>query len=86
MTENGVNHMPDTTKLKKKASDKFLKIMEGFVDDFINICHPKSQESLLHLSQLLLHRIHTVFPPSSVTKYGSPDPISEEKLEKGEGM
>ena len=33
----------------KREREKFLNILEEFVDDFINICQPKSEELLLHL-------------------------------------
>ena len=66
--------------------DKFLKILEHFVDDFINIYQPKSEEHPLHLSRALFHGIHTVFPQPSLTKDDTPDKISEEILERGKGL
>ena len=62
-------------KWKKGESKKYIKVLEDFFDDFVSICHPKSEEHLLHLLRALLHGIHTVFPPPSVAKYSSPDPI-----------
>ena len=74
--------MPDTNSWKNGESDKFLKTIEDIVDDLINICQPKLEEHLLHLSLELLHGIKTVLPPPSVTKYGIPDPISEENWKR----
>ena len=86
MLKNRINRRTEKNKLKKGKTDKFLKILEDFVDDFIKIYQPQSEEHLLHLSQSLLHVIHTFFPPPSRKIYGSLDPISEGKLEKGEGL
>ena len=83
---NGINRLPKTNMWKIGEGKKILKIIEEVVDDFINIYQPISEEQLLHLSRALLHGIHTVLPPPSVTKYGSQDPILEEKLEKGKGL
>ena len=38
-----INHITDTNKWEKGYSYKFLKMIEYFVDNFINICHPKSE-------------------------------------------
>ena len=72
---NGINLIPDTNKREKGESKKIPKILEDFVGNFINICEPKLEEHLLHLSWELLHWVHTVFPPLSVTKYVISDPI-----------
>ena len=65
MLKNRINRRTEKNKLKKGKTDKFLKILEDFVDDFIKIYQPQSEEHLLHLSQSLLHVIHTFFPPPS---------------------
>ena len=83
MPANVINLTPHKNNWKKGENEKLLKILEDLVDDFINICQLKTEENLLYLSQALLHGIHIVFPPPSVTKDGIPDPISEEKLENG---
>ena len=40
ISANGIYHMPDKKKVEK-GEKKFLKILEYFVDSFINIFHPK---------------------------------------------
>ena len=60
-----------------------MKILEDFVDDFIVMLYPKSEEHLQPLSQALLHGIQIVFQPQSVTTDAIPDPIWEADLEKG---
>ena len=72
--------MPETKKWKKGSSEKFIKVLEDFVDYFIDIYPKKLAENLLHLPCKILHRIHTFFPLTSVTKDVIPDPISEGKL------
>ena len=59
--------------------------LEVFVDDFIGMAQTSCPQQLRHFSRALLHGIHEVFPPPSVTKHNGFDPISEGKLEKGEG-
>ena len=59
--------------------------LEVFVDDFIGMAQTSDHRQLRHFSRALLHGIHEVFPPPSVTKHNGFDPVSEGKLEKGEG-
>ena len=40
---NRIQRMPETEKRKKGSSDTFLKVLEDFVDYFINICEPKRE-------------------------------------------
>ena len=47
---NGINRKPEKNKWKKEEINKFLKILENFVDYFINICEPKVEEHLTQLS------------------------------------
>ena len=49
---------------------------------------PKStdKEALRHCSRAVLHGIHRVFPPPSVTGHNGADPVSVKKLLKGEGV
>ena len=60
-------------------------LTEVFVDDFIGMTNDLSTTHLTHLSRSMIHGIHSVFPPPSITKHKGGDPISEQKLEKGEG-
>ena len=78
--------MPETNKWEKGVSRTFLKILENSVNDSMAIRRKKSKEHLIHISQALLHGIHTVFPPQSVTKDGIPEPITKVKLERAEGL
>ena len=56
------------------------------MDDFIACTDNITQDHILQLSRAMLHGIHTVFPPTKVTKHNGGDPISEAKLDKLEGL
>ena len=62
-----------------------LTIIEVYVDDFIAATNRLSLGELRHISRAMLHGIHAIFPPPSITKHCGGDPVSEKKLAKGEG-
>jgi hypothetical protein len=53
-----------------------------YVDDFISLVMPTSQEQLRHVANAVMAGVHDVFPPCADDKE---DPISLRKLEKREG-
>ena len=61
-------------------------LIEVFVDDFIGCTDTATQEHLTHFSRAMLHGIHKIFPPPSVTGHSGGDPSSEKKLKKLEGL
>ena len=64
---------------------KLLHVMEVYVDDFCTMVQMSNKNMLTHVSRSLLHAIHDVFPPPSVTGHSGGDPVSEKKLLKKEG-
>jgi hypothetical protein len=60
----------------------FFYALEVYVDDFMSIGTPTSQEQLEHVATAIMTAIHDVFPADIVD---SNDPISKKKLLKGEG-
>jgi hypothetical protein len=62
-----------------------LTIFEVFVDDFIGMTNSSSLKHLTHLSRAMLHGIHSIFPPPTITGHDGGDPISEKKLKQGDG-
>ncbi len=52
----------------------FLYVLEVYVDDFISIVIPTSQEQLVHVAMAIMSGIHDVFPADLVD---SNDPISK---------
>jgi hypothetical protein len=62
---------------------KLFYVLEVYVNDFMSIVIPTSQEQLEHVATAIMAGIHDVFPADIVD---SNDPISEKKLLKGEGQ
>jgi hypothetical protein len=60
----------------------FAYMVEVYVDDFMILVIPVSWEQLCHIANAIMHGIHDVFLPD---EEDSNDPISENKLKKGEG-
>jgi hypothetical protein len=58
--------------------------MEVYVNDFIQAAQTTDPDRLLHMSHAILHGIHSVFPPPSVTGHDGEDPVSQKKLEQGD--
>ena len=67
------------------AAAAYTNLIEVFVDDFIATTNNGSHDHLKHLSRAMLHGIHSVFPPPEKSGHNGPEPISEKKLEEGEG-
>ena len=55
--------------------NKFLHLIEVYIDDFIQLAQTTDPTQLLHLSCTLLHAIHSVFPPLCITRGSEEDPI-----------
>ena len=66
-------------------STPLTTLLEVFVDDFIAGTNNLSEENLRLISRAMLHGIHSVFPPPSVTGHSGGDSVSIKKIEKGEG-
>ncbi len=65
------------------ASNNLHYALEVYMDDFMSIVIPTSQQQLQHVATAVMTGIHDVFPANIV---GANDPISEKKLLKGEGQ
>ena len=63
------------------------RLLEVYVDDFINALQCTHPAALLHHSRALLHAIHSIFPPAP-DPFNNPDdePISLKKLFDGDGI
>jgi hypothetical protein len=57
-----------------------------YIDDFIQLAQTTDPAKLQHLSRAVLHGIHSVFPPLSVTGHAGEDPVSIKKLKQGDGL
>ena len=63
-----------------------INLVEVFVDDYIAMTNDTSHKNILHLSRAMLHGIHSIFPPTSITGHNGEDPIAQKKLKAGEGI
>ena len=63
-------------------SKGFGYMVEVYVNNFMSLVIPVSREQLRHVANAIMHGIHDVFPPD---EDDSNYPISEKKLQKGEG-
>ena len=74
-------------KCMAKGDDApFLHLIEIYVDDFVAMTQTSSPDKLLHLSRAMLHGIHSVFPPPDVSGHNGQDPVSQKKLDDGDGQ
>jgi hypothetical protein len=61
---------------------RFAYMVKVYVDDFMSLVISVSWEQLRHVANAIMHGIHDVFTPDAED---SNNPISEKKLNKGEG-
>ena len=73
--------LPEQLQESKHAHNPSSEV-EVYVDDFIAITNDLSEENLTKLSRAILHGIHSVFPPPTVTGHEDGDPVSIKKLQK----
>ncbi len=73
------NALPKTSTQKTG----FLYMLEVYVDNFMSLIIPISQEQLQHVVTAVMTGIHDVFPPDNDD---SNDPISKKKMIKEEGQ
>jgi hypothetical protein len=65
------------------APNRFFYALEVYVDNFMSIIIPTSQEQLVHAATTVMTGIHNVFPANIVD---GEEPILEKKMLKGEGQ
>ena len=69
-----------------ELAPRFLHLLEVYVDDFIQVVQTDDPKVLRGLSRKLMTAVHSVFPPPAVTGHNGEDPISQKKLDEGEGL
>jgi hypothetical protein len=75
---------PDATL--DEYAQKFVHLIEVYVDDFIQLAQTTDPAQLEHLARAILHGIHSVFPPPAVTGHAGEDPVALKKLKQGDGL
>ena len=78
MTSDAVRELPVANGTKTG----FSYMIEVFVDDFMSLVIPVTQEQLDHVATAVMTGIHDVFPAD---ENDNEDPIAKRKLEKKEG-
>jgi hypothetical protein len=68
---------------KAAGNDPCQYGLEVYVNNFMSIAIPTSQEQLTHMGRAIMAGIHNVFPVDIIDRN---NPISEKKLLKGEGQ
>lgn len=59
--------------------------IEVYVDDFITVTNNREPNHLRKLARSMLHGIHSIFPPPTVTGHSGENPVSIKKLKQLEG-
>ena len=77
--------LQDANESSTTKPDTTRNLIEVYVDDFISGTNQTDVEHLQKLSRAVLHGIHSIFPPPSISNHCGGDPISQKKMEKGEG-
>ena len=77
--------MNTTTENSKTPKQLTTNLIEVYVDDFIAATNQLDDKHLTQLSRAVLHGIHSIFPPPNISNHCGGDPISEKKMEKGDG-
>ena len=79
-----------TTKLTNQKQRQKLTCahtaFEVYVDDYITITYNIEEERISQIARAMIHGIHSIFPPPSVTGHSGGDPVSMKKLLQDEGM
>lgn len=75
----------DEEEIDERAPE-FLHLLEVFVDDFIQLAQTDDVAALRGLSRKLMTAVHSIFPPTNVTGHSGEDPLSQKKLDEGEGL
>ena len=78
--------MAEFRKSKLPESKGGETFFEVFVDDFVCATNNLTDAHLTQVSKAMIHGVHSIFPPPEVTGHPGGDPVSEKKLDKGEGV
>lgn len=61
------------------------KLLEVFVDDFVGMANATNLPHFRQLSRAMLHGVHSIFTPPHISNHDGGDPISEKKMNQGDG-
>jgi len=63
-----------------------LQLLEVYIDDFIGLIQAPTQQQLQHFTRAILHAIHRIFPPVTITNNPNNEPIALKKLNQGDRL
>ena len=71
--------------ITKTGSEGIVTLLEVYVDDFIAMSNNTSHAHLLKIYRTMLHGVHAIFPPPTVTGHNWFNKLALYKLETLEG-
>ena len=80
-----VNDAKDSAMSRLHAAAAFVNLVEVFVDDFVGATNNSDRTHLQHFSRAMLYGVHSIFPPPEVSGHHGQDPISQKKMDQGDG-
>ena len=83
---NAIQDWTSEEALTDRAPSDLYCLFEVYIDDFIGLLQTTDSKEILRCSRALLHGIHSVFPPPTVTGHDGHDPISQKKMDAGDGL
>jgi len=75
----------ETAWQRLSAAASYVNLVEVFVDDFIGATNNSTMKHLEHFSRAMLIGVRSIFPPPEVSGHHGQDPVSQKKLDQGEG-
>jgi len=76
----------ETAWQRLSAATSYINLVEVFVDDFIGATTNSTMKHLEHFSRAMLFGVHSIFPPPEVSGHHGQDPVSQKKMDQGEGL
>jgi len=80
-----VNEAKESAISRLQAAAAFVNLVEVFVDDFVGATNNSDKSHLQHFSMAMLYGVHSIFPPPEVSGHHGQDPISQKKIDQGDG-
>jgi hypothetical protein len=80
-----VKDAKESAMSRLQAAAAFVNLVEVFVDDFVGATNNSDRTHLQHFSRAMLYGVHSIFPPPDVTGHHGQDPISQKKMDQGDG-
>ena len=80
-----VNETKESAMSRLQAAAAFVNLVEVFVDDFVGATNNSDKSHLQHFSRAMLYGVHSIFPPPEVSGHHGQDPISQKKMDQGDG-